>query len=64
MNKKELHELLDKTLEAIDSWMENIKYIKNANWDIETTIRIGIWKEIIKFQDKLKEYEKAVGEKE
>lgn len=69
MNKKEMHEALDKTFEAIDTWMKNIQYIKTANWDIETAIEVGIRKEMIKFNEKLKndviaEFKKKVGEKE
>lgn len=69
MNKKEMHEALDKTLEAIDTWMQNIQYIRNANWDIKTTIEIGIRKEMIEFNEKLKddviaEFKKKVGDKE
>ena len=67
MNKEMLHEALDKMLEDIDTWMEDIHYIKTANWDIKTTIEIGIRKTMMKFNEKLKEhviaeFNKEIGE--
>ena len=67
INKQELHELLDKIFKEIDTWMDDIKLIKEAKWDLETCINIGIQKEMIKFYDQLKEdvineFKKKVGE--